>query len=136
MTEAFNNAPAVMLEMALSSGNMQRAWQQVRRNKGSAGVDGMTVDAAAPWLHEHWQSVKADILSGRYAPQPVRRVDIPKPDGSKRMPNACWGFRRFLTVFWSQAVAQVLQPVFDPAFSESSYGFRPGRSALSASEGR
>jgi RNA-directed DNA polymerase len=85
MTEAFNNAPTEMLEHALSSANMQRAWKQVRRNKGSAGVDGMTIEAAAPWLREHWQSVKADVLAGRYAPQPVRRVDIPKPDGSKRM---------------------------------------------------
>lgn len=117
-----------MLETALSSANMQRAWQQVRRNKGSAGVDGMTIEAAAPWLKEHWQSVKADVLSGRYAPQPVRRVDIPKPDGSKRM----LGVPTVLDRLLQQAIAQVLQPVFDPAFSESSYGFRPGRSAHQA----
>jgi len=128
MTEAFNNEPKAMLETALSSANMQRAWQQVRRNKGSAGVDGMTIEAAAPWLKEHWQSVKADVLSGRYAPQPVRRVDIPKPDGSKRM----LGVPTVLDRLLQQAIAQVLQPVFDPAFSESSYGFRPGRSAHQA----
>jgi len=107
---------------------MQRAWQQVRRNKGSAGVDGMTIEAAAPWLREHWQSVKADVLSGRYVPQPVRRVDIPKPDGSKRM----LGVPTVLDRLLQQAIAQVLQPVFDPTFSESSYGFRPGRSAHQA----
>jgi len=128
MTEAFNNDPAGMLEAALTPGNMQRAWQQVRRNKGSAGVDGMTIDAAAPWLREHWQLVKADVLCGRYVPQPVRRVDIPKPDGSKRMLGVLTVLDRLL----QQAVAQVLQPVFDPAFSESSYGFRPGRSAHQA----
>jgi len=100
--------------MALSSGNMQRAWQQVRRNKGSAGVDGMTVEAAAPWIREHWQSVKADVISGRYVPQAVRRVDIPKPDESQRMLGVPTVPDRLL----QQAVAQVLQPVFDPAFSK------------------
>ena len=117
-----------MLEQVLSSANMQRAWKQVRRNKGGAGVDGMTIEAAAPWLREHWQSVKADVLSGRYAPQPVRHVDIPKPDGSKRM----LGIPTVIDRLLQQSVAQVLQPVFDPTFSESSYGFRPGRSAHQA----
>jgi len=130
MTEPFNNAPTEMLEQALSSANMQRAWKQVRRNKGSAGVDGLTIEAAAPWLREHWQSVKADIMAGRYAPQPVKRVDIPKPDGSKRM----LGIPTVIDRLLQQAVAQVLQPVFDPTFSESSYGFRPGRSAHQATK--
>ena len=88
----------------------------------------MTIEAAAPWLREHWQSVKADVLSERYVPQAVRRVDIPKPDGSKRM----LGVPTVLDRLLQQAIAQVLQPVFDPTFSESSYGFRPGRSAHQA----
>ena len=128
MTEVFNNAPTDLLERAVSSGNMQRAWKQVRRNKGSAGVDGMSIEAAGPWLRKHWQSVKADVLSGRYVPQAVRRVDIPKPDGSRRM----LGVPTVLDRLLQQAIAQVLQPVFDPTFSDSSYGFRPGRSAHQA----
>jgi len=128
MTEPFNNDLEATLEAVLSSENMRCAWKQVKRNKGSAGVDGMTIGAAAPWLQEHWLSVKADVVSGRYVPQPVRRVDIPKPAGSMRM----LGVPTVLDRLLQQAVAQVLTPVFDPTFSESSYGFRPGRSAHQA----
>ena len=123
-----NEKTEATLERVLASENMQRAWKQVRRNKGAAGVDGLTISSAHPWLHQHWESVKSDVLSGRYVPQPVKRVDIPKPDGSLRMLGVPTVVDRLL----QQAVAQALTPVFDPFFSESSFGFRPRRSAHQA----
>ena len=118
----------ISLEEMLSTDNMKRAWKQVKRNKGAAGVDGLSIDAAIPYLREHWEAIKASVLAGEYTPQPVRRVDIPKPGGGERM----LGVPTVLDRLLQQAMAQLLTPVFDPTFSPSSYGFRPGRSAHQA----
>lgn len=109
--------------------NMWRALCAVERNQGAAGVDGMSWEQLRPWLKEHWPSIKERLLAGTYRPRAVRKVEIPKPGGKGlRM----LGVPTVLDRLIQQAVAQVLGPKFDPAFSESSYGFRPGRSAHQA----
>jgi len=118
----------VSLEQMLSADNMKRAWKQVKRNKGAAGVDGMTIEQAKPYLQQHWEEIKERLLAEQYHPQPVRRVDIPKPGGGERM----LGVPTVLDRLLQQAMSQLLTPVFDPTFSASSYGFRPGRSAHQA----
>ena len=118
----------VSLEQMLSADNMKRAWKQVKRNKGAAGVDGMTIEQAKPYLQPHWEEIKERLLAEQYHPQPVRRVDIPKPGGGERM----LGVPTVLDRLLQQAMSQLLTPVFDPTFSASSYGFRPGRSAHQA----
>jgi RNA-directed DNA polymerase len=100
----------------------------VVRNKGAAGVGGMTIRDLLAAVAAHWPEIEKDLLGGRYQPQPVRRVSIPKPDDGERhlcIPN---DFDRLI----QQAVLQRLQPLWDPTFSEHSYGFRPGRSAHQA----
>lgn len=109
--------------------NMITAYKHVVRNKGSAGVDGMTVEDLLLYLHEHWLSIKEELLFGRYRPQPVLKVAIPKP-GGKGMRQL--GIPTVLDRLIQQGLHQVLSPVFEPDFSESSYGFRPGRSAHQA----
>ncbi len=108
--------------------NLEKAWKQVRRNKGSPGVDGMTIDDAKDYLREHWPSIRSQLLEGSYQPQPVKRVEIPKPDGGVRKLGVPCVVDRLI----QQALLQVLQPRWDPTFSEHSYGFRPGRSAHQA----
>jgi RNA-directed DNA polymerase len=117
-----------LMEAVVERENMKRAWLRVKGNKGAAGVDGMSVDALLPHLREHWPNIKEDLLAGRYEPSSVRKVEIPKPDGSMRQ----LGIPTVLDRLIQQALHQVLQPLFDPGFSASSYGFRPGRSALQA----
>jgi RNA-directed DNA polymerase len=117
-----------LLEEVVSPDNLRRALKRVRDNKGSPGVDGMTVDQLPDHLREHWPSLREQLLSGRYQPQPVRRCEIPKATGGTRM----LGIPTVLDRFIQQAILQVLQPRFDPTFSEHSYGFRPGRSAHDA----
>lgn len=117
-----------MMEAVVECGNMRAALKRVEANKGAAGVDGMTVEGLRPWLHANWPRVKEELLEGRYKPSPVRKVEIPKPGGGVRQ----LGIPTVLDRLIQQAVLQVMQPVFDPAFSESSYGFRPGRSAQQA----
>src|ERR1700759_611498 len=97
----------------------------VRRNQGSPGVDGMTIDDAKIYLREHWPSIRSQLLNGTYQPQPVKRVEIPKPGGGVRKLGVPCVVDRLI----QQAVLQVLQEQWDPTFSEHSYGFRPGRSA-------
>ena len=109
-------------------GNMQAAGKRVKGNKGSAGVDGMTVEALPASLREHWPQIMEELLAGRYEPSPVRQGEIPKPGGGPRP----LGIPTVLDRLIQQALHQVLQPLFDPDFSESSYGFRPGRSAWQA----
>lgn len=109
--------------------NMVAALRRVKANRGAAGVDAMTVEDLEPYLKVHWPRIKEDLLAGRYEPSPVRRVDIPKPDG-KGVRQL--GIPTVLDRLIQQALHQVLQPMFDPHFSESSYGFRPGRSAHQA----
>ncbi len=108
--------------------NLEVAWKRVRGNKGSPGVDGMTIDTAAEYLREHWPTIRSQLLNGTYQPQPVRRVEIPKPDGGVRKLGVPCVVDRLI----QQAVLQVLQKRWDSTFSEHSYGFRPGRSAYQA----
>jgi RNA-directed DNA polymerase len=118
-----------LMEAVVEHENMRAALRQVRKNGGAPGVDGMTVGELGPWLKTHWSRVKAELLEGRYKPQPVRRVEIPKRSG-KGMRQL--GIPTVLDRLIQQAVHQVLQPIFDPDFSERSYGFRPNRSAQMA----
>ena len=108
--------------------NLEKAWKRVRRNKGGPGVDGLTIDDTATYLREHWPTIRAQLLTGTYTPQPVKRVDVPKPDGGVRRLGVPCVVDRLI----QQALLQVLQGQWDPTFSEHSYGFRPGRSAHQA----
>jgi RNA-directed DNA polymerase len=117
-----------LMEAVVERENMKTAWLRVKGNKGAAGVDGMTVDVLLPNLREHWPSLKEDLLAGRYQPSPVRKLEIPKPSGGVRQ----LGIPTVLDRLIQQALHQVLQPIFDPTFSASSYGFRPGRGAHQA----
>ena len=108
--------------------NLKKALQRVKSNRGSPGVDGLTVDDLPGYLREHWLEHREELLRGVYRPKPVKRVEIPKFGGGKRK----LGVPTVLDRFVQQAVLQVLQPLFDPTFSEHSYGFRPGRSAHQA----
>lgn len=124
--EAPNQESLQLMEAVVERGNMLRALHQVKSNRGSAGVDHMTVEALGAYLKEHWLGIKEDLLNGRYIPQPVRKVEIPKPGGKgMRM----LGIPTVMDRLIQQALNQVMQPVFDGEFSESSYGFRPGRGA-------
>ncbi|HWT64776.1 MAG TPA: group II intron reverse transcriptase/maturase [Terracidiphilus sp.] len=114
-----------LLQQALSRGNMVEAWKRVKANKGSAGVDGLTIEQTVSHLKDHWPRVRAELLNGTYRPQAVRRVGIPKPTGGTRE----LGIPTVTDRLIQQALLQVLQPLIDPTFSEFSYGFRPGRSA-------
>jgi RNA-directed DNA polymerase len=116
------------MEAVCERENLRAALQQVRANKGSPGIDGMTVDQLPEYLKRHWPAIREQLLSGTYQPQPVKRVEIPKPDGGVRK----LGIPTVLDRFVQQAVQQVLQRQWDPAFSKHSYGFRPGRSAHQA----
>ncbi|MEQ9321139.1 MAG: reverse transcriptase domain-containing protein, partial [Polyangiaceae bacterium] len=113
---------------ALERRNLQRALKRVKKNGGSPGIDGMTVGDLPAWLREHWPRVRADLLAGTYRPAPVRRASIPKRGGGERE----LGIPTVLDRLIQQALLQVLQPRFDPTFSEHSHGFRPGRRAHDA----
>ena len=117
-----------LMSQVVERSNLARALQRVRQNKGSAGIDGMTVDELVPYLREHWPVIRERLLAGRYQPSAVRQHLIPKADGRMRM----LGIPTVLDRFIQQAVLQVLQPRFDPTFSASSDGFRPGRRAHDA----
>jgi len=117
-----------LLERVLSRSNMQVALKRVRKNKGSPGIDGMTVEELPQWLRGNWSTVREQLLAETYQPQPVRRQEIPKPGGGRRE----LGIPTVLDRLIQQALLQVLQPLFDPGFSEHSYGFRPGRRAHDA----
>jgi RNA-directed DNA polymerase len=123
-----SNPDVHLLERVLSSENMQRAWKRVRANKGAPGIDGMTIEKFPDFARLHWDSIRESLLAGTYQPSPVRRVDIPKDTGGTRP----LGIPIVLDRLIQQAIAQVLVPIFDPGFSEASYGFRPGRSAQDA----
>jgi len=118
----------MLMEQILSRENLIRALNRVVRNKGSHGVDGMPVQNLRAHVIEHWDTMKVELLSGTYQPQPVRRVEIPKPDGGVRL----LGIPTVMDRFIQQAIAQVLSSIYDPAFSDHSYGFRPNRSAHGA----
>jgi RNA-directed DNA polymerase len=125
-------SPAVeepLMEEVCKRENLEMAWQRVRANQGSPGVDGRTIDETGDYLREHWPTIRVQLLGGTYRPQPVKRVEIPKPDGAgvRKL-----GIPTVLDRLIQQAVLQVLQRRWDPTFSEHSYGFRPGRSAHQA----
>lgn len=123
-----NDTGAGLLLAVLTRENLQRAWKQVRANKGAAGVDGLDIDQTAAWLKTHWPAIRDQLLTGTYRPCPVRRVMIPKPGGGERE----LGIPTVLDRLIQQALLQILQPILDPTFSDHSYGFRPGRSAHDA----
>jgi group II intron reverse transcriptase/maturase len=116
------------MEQVLSRPNLQAALKRVRKNKGSPGIDGMSVEELGPHLVTEWPDIKAVLLDGTYRPSPVKRQLIPKPGGGQRE----LGIPTVLDRFIQQALLQVLQPIFDPGFSEYSFGFRPGRCAHDA----
>ena len=116
------------MEAIVERDNLKKALAHVQRNKGAAGIDGMSLEALAPHLKEHWPAIRAQLLEGTYKPQPVRRVEIPKASGGTRS----LGIPTVLDRFIQQAVLQVLQAEWDPTFSECSFGFRPKRSAHQA----
>lgn len=118
-----------LMQAVVEQENMRLAFKRVIANKGAPGIDGMTVDDLKQWLIENWHRVKEELLNGRYKPQSVRRVEIPKP-GGKGMRQL--GIPTVVDRMVQQALHQVLNPLFDPYFSEHSYGFRSGRSAQMA----
>lgn len=117
-----------LLEEILDRDNMNRAYKKVKSNKGKPGIDGMTADELLPFLKEKGDRIKQAIMEGTYSPRPVRRVEIPKPDGGVRL----LGIPTVLDRVIQQAIAQVLSPIYEKEFSDNSYGFRPGRNARQA----
>jgi len=116
------------MEQVCDRANLNRAYQRVKANKGAPGVDGVSVDDLREWLNTHKDGLIAGLLDGTYAPQPVKGVQIPKPGGGKRQLGIPTTRDRLV----QQAMLQVLTPILDPTFSESSFGFRPGRGAHDA----
>ncbi|WP_246262522.1 reverse transcriptase domain-containing protein [Aromatoleum evansii] len=117
-----------LMEAVCERGNLWLAYQRVIENKGAAGVDGIGVTEFKAHLKQHWPTIRARLLAGTYLPQAVRRVDIPKPQGGVRT----LGIPTLTDRLIQQALHQVLSPIFEAEFSESSYGFRPGRNAHQA----
>lgn len=118
-----------MLEEVLSRANLNQAWKKVKANGGAPGADGVSIEDFTEFAREHWPGIKQKILEGTYQPAPVKRVEIPKPNGRGKR-NL--GIPTILDRVLCQAILQVLQPIFDPQFSNSSHGFRPGRSCHGA----
>jgi RNA-directed DNA polymerase len=117
-----------LMEEVCGRENLEKAWKRVQRNKGSPGADGMTIDDAKAFLCKQWPNIRSQLLAGNYQPLPVKRVEIPKPDGGVRKLGIPCVVDRLI----QQAVLQTLQGQWDPTFSEHSFGFRPGRSAHQA----
>ncbi len=117
-----------LMEKELERQNLQNALRRVKKNKGSPGIDGMTVEELPGYLREHWPAIREQVLTGRYQPSAVKEQQIPKGGGGVRK----LGIPTVLDRFIQQAMLQVLQPMIDPSFSEHSYGFRPKRSAHQA----
>ncbi len=125
---ATGSTGSALLQAALTTENLRRAFKRVRANKGAAGVDGLDIDQTSRRLTTEWLAIREQLLAGTYRPRPVRRVTIPKPDGGERE----LGIPTVTDRLIQQALLQVLQPILDPTFSEHSYGFRPGRRAHDA----
>ena len=119
---------AKLMEQVVERENVRRAWRQVKANRGAPGIDGQTIAEAEIWLRTNWTTLRESLLSGTYRPLPLRRKAIPKPGGGERL----LGIPVVVDRLIQQAIAQVLGPIFDPGFSESSFGFRPRRSAHGA----
>jgi len=127
-SETERSGTTALMERVVERSNVKAALKRVRKNKGSPGVDGMTVDELPKYLVENWETIRAQLLAGAYQPLPVREVEIPKSGGGMRK----LGIPSVLDRLIQQSILQVLQPMFDPTFSEHSHGFRPGRNALQA----
>src|ERR1035441_10893406 len=112
-----------LMERVVTPENATAAWRAVKRNAGAPGIDGMTTQQLRDHIRAHWETIRNKRLAGTYAPSPVRRTEISKPNGGKRM----LGIPTVLDRWIQQMLLQELQPIFDPTFSEHSYGFRPGR---------
>ena len=121
-------SPKNLMEAVVEPSNMIKALVQVQKNKGAPGVDGLEVKDLPVYLLRHWMQIKQWLLVGEYHPRPIRRAEIPKPDGGVRLLGIPTSVDRVI----QQAMSQVLGPIFDPTFSENSYGFRPKRSAQAA----
>ena len=117
-----------VMEAVLSPANLHQAWRRVKSNRGAPGIDGLRIEDFPAYARAHWLAIRQSLNDGSYQPQPVRRVTIPKPDGGER----ALGIPTVVDRVIQQAIAQVMTPIFDPEFSESSYGFRPKRSAHGA----
>ena len=123
-----DSAEPDILGKILNKDNLNRAYKRVKANKGAPGVDGMTIEQALPWLKEHNHELIERIQKGHYTPSPVRRVEIPKPDGGVRK----LGIPTVIDRIIQQAITQQLMPIFEPLFLDGSYGYRSGRSAKDA----
>ena len=123
-----DSAQPKLLEAILYKDNFNRAYKRVKANKGAAGIDGMTVEEALPYLKEHQRELTDRIYRGKYTPSPLRRVEIPKPDGGVRK----LGIPTVIDRTIQQAIAQQLMPIYEPLFIETSYGYRPNKSAKDA----
>ena len=117
-----------LMEGVVTQENATAAWLAVKRNGGAPGIDGMTTQELRDHVRQHWDTIRAKLLAGTYVPSPVRRVEIPKPNGGVRF----LGIPTVLDRWIQQMLLQALQPIFDPAFSAQSFGFRPGKSAHDA----
>lgn len=117
-----------LLQSILEPANLQTAWKRVKENKGSPGIDNVTIEEFPTYARAHWKEIRTALLQGDYIPSPVRRVEIPKATGGTRP----LGIPTVLDRVIQQAIYQVLIPIFEPLFSDSSFGFRPGRSAHDA----
>ena len=122
--------PMSLMEAVVDQANLERAWKNVKANRGAPGPDGITIAEFPGWFRVHWPTIRQQLLDGTYRPGPVRRKVIDKPDGGQRF----LGIPNVLDRLIQQAIVQVLTPIFDPHFSESSFGFRPGRSAHGAAK--
>ena len=123
-----DSAQPRLLETILYKDNFNRAYKRVKANKGAPGIDGMTIEEALPYLKEHQQEITDRIYRGKYTPSPVRRVEIPKPDGGVRK----LGIPTVIDRTLQQAITQQLVPIYEPLFADGSYGYRPNRSAKDA----
>ena len=117
-----------LIERLVERDNMRKAYAQVKKNKGAAGIDNMSVETLGDYLKEHWLKIKEQLVTGQYKPKPVKRVEIPKPSGGIRK----LGIPTVLDRLIQQGIYQILSPIFEPTFSQSSYGFRAGRNAQQA----
>ena len=117
-----------LMEQVVTQDNATAAWLAVKRNGGAPGIDGMTTTQLRDHVRQHWETIRAKLLAGTYVPSPVRRVEIPKPNGGVRL----LGIPTVLDRWIQQMLLQALQPIFDPTFSAHSFGFRPGKSAHDA----
>ena len=126
MNQPLNEYP-LMIQM-LSDQNMGEAWRHVKANKGSPGIDNMSIEAFEPFVNSHWQGLKTKLIEGNYQPLPVKRVIIPKPDGGERL----LGIPTVMDRVIQQAISQVISPFFEPTFSPFSYGYRRGKRASQA----